>query len=176
MGSMIHLPSASEEIYNMKALPARCPLPSNGVSSVGRSVRLKLHFSRTAHGDFAWYHRRFAREDAKLTCSRRRANSPEHVLCMIAQRKLRRWPLRPCPRAQASRQEPWITSSRSDLGTSQSSLASWSSTPRFHPLSGLFGPPGKRTYLMHTHRDIYIHLRSLSLSISPSSFLCWLQP
>src|SRR5580692_8711959 len=57
--------------YRVKLLP-ELELP--------RSVLHHLLAIRSSHGDFSWYHRKFAHEDAKLTCSCGRIKNPEHLV------------------------------------------------------------------------------------------------
>ena len=61
--------------------------------------RLTLHHLlalRSSHGDFSWYHRKFAHDDAKLTCSCGQPKTPEHLLrCRKTRTAFRFWPQRP---------------------------------------------------------------------------------
>jgi ribonuclease HI len=53
---------------------------------------------RSKHGDFAWYHKKFSHDDAKLECSCGRAKTPEHIVfCRktTAAAIFRKWPQRP---------------------------------------------------------------------------------
>jgi len=51
---------------------------------------------RTAHGDFAWYHRKFQHDTAQLDCSCGRPKTPTHlVLCRKTRTRFRHWPERP---------------------------------------------------------------------------------
>ncbi|RAL63336.1 hypothetical protein DID88_003761 [Monilinia fructigena] len=61
-----------------------------------RTLLHRLLAARTAHGDFAQYHRRFGHTDAELNCLCGYAKTPEHlVFCEISQRKLHAWPAKP---------------------------------------------------------------------------------
>ncbi|RAL58476.1 hypothetical protein DID88_005180 [Monilinia fructigena] len=64
-----------------------------------RLPRTSLHrllAARTAHGDFAQYHRRFGHSDAELNCLCGYKKTPEHfVFCEISQRKFHAWPEKP---------------------------------------------------------------------------------
>ncbi|RAL66825.1 hypothetical protein DID88_007608 [Monilinia fructigena] len=61
-----------------------------------RTLLHRLLAARTAHGDFAQYHRRFGHTDAELNCLCGYAKTPEHlVFCEISQRKV------PCLAGQA---------------------------------------------------------------------------
>ncbi|RAL58458.1 hypothetical protein DID88_005162 [Monilinia fructigena] len=61
-----------------------------------RTLLHRLLAARTAHGDFAQYHRRFGHTDAELNCLRGYAKTPEHlVFCEISQRKFHAWPAKP---------------------------------------------------------------------------------
>jgi hypothetical protein len=70
-----------------------------------RATLARLLSIRSMHGDFAWYHRKFNHNDAKLTCSCGRDKTPEHLaLCRKTLGAFGQWPLRP----------PLPPSSRSD--------------------------------------------------------------
>ncbi|RAL58276.1 hypothetical protein DID88_002231 [Monilinia fructigena] len=61
-----------------------------------RTLLHRLLAARTAHGDFAQYHRRFGHTDAELNCLCGYAKTPEHlVFCEISQRKFHAWPAKP---------------------------------------------------------------------------------
>ncbi|RAL59500.1 hypothetical protein DID88_006613 [Monilinia fructigena] len=61
-----------------------------------RTVLHRLLATRTAHGDFAQYHRRFGHTEAELTCLCGFEKAPDHlVFCEISQRKFHAWPARP---------------------------------------------------------------------------------
>ncbi|RAL63708.1 hypothetical protein DID88_003355 [Monilinia fructigena] len=61
-----------------------------------RTVLHRLLATRTAHGDFAQYHRRFGHTEAELTCLCGFEKAPNHlVFCEISQRKFHAWPARP---------------------------------------------------------------------------------
>ena len=73
--------------YKVKA-PPELDLP--------RATLHRLLAIRSAHGDFAWYHTKFAHDDAELRCSCKRLKTPEHlVFCRKSVRKFRYWPNRP---------------------------------------------------------------------------------
>ena len=73
--------------YQVKPLP-ELELP--------RSTLHRLLAIRSSHGDFSWYHRKFAHEDAKLTCSCGRAKDPEHIVrCRKTARYFHKWPQKP---------------------------------------------------------------------------------
>ena len=73
--------------YRVKPLP-ELELP--------RSTLHRLLAIRSSHGDFAWYHRKFAHDDAKLTCSCGRIKDPEHLVrCCNTARLFRLWPQKP---------------------------------------------------------------------------------
>jgi len=75
--------------YAVRA-PAELDLP--------RSTLHRLLAIRSSHGDFSWYHRKFAHEDAKLECSCGRDKSPTHIIhCRKAQRTWGHWPSDPPP-------------------------------------------------------------------------------
>ena len=67
--------------------------------SLHRPILAKLLATRTKHGDYAWYHKKFKHEDASLTCACGRDKSPEHIVhCRRSRRLFLQWPLRPlCP-------------------------------------------------------------------------------
>lgn len=48
---------------------------------------------RTTHGDFAWYHKKFRHEDAKLNCSCGHAKTADHLVrCPKVHRSFAKWP------------------------------------------------------------------------------------
>lgn len=50
---------------------------------------------RSSHGDFSWYHTKFAHEDAKLLCSCGHKKTPEHIVhCRktTTASQFRKWP------------------------------------------------------------------------------------
>lgn len=48
---------------------------------------------RTGHGDFAWYHRKYHHEDAKMECSCGHQKTPEHLVhCHKTRRHFAEWP------------------------------------------------------------------------------------
>lgn len=64
--------------------------------SLPRNVLQRLIALRTTHGDFAWYHRKFRHDDAKLDCACGMAKSPAHLVhCSRTQRLFAQWPARP---------------------------------------------------------------------------------
>jgi hypothetical protein len=61
-----------------------------------RATLARLLSIRSMNGDFAWYHRKFHRDDANLTCSCGRDKTPEHLaLCRRTLEAFSRWPIRP---------------------------------------------------------------------------------
>jgi hypothetical protein len=69
------------------------PLPELDLK---RSTLHRLLAIRTAHGDFCWYHQKFAHGDAKLTCSCGHLKDPEHLVrCRKVARTFSRWPQPP---------------------------------------------------------------------------------
>ncbi|RYP45714.1 hypothetical protein DL768_007978 [Monosporascus sp. mg162] len=74
----------------------RCP------AALAALTRPALHHYlaiRTGHGDFAWYHRKFRHDDAKLHCSCGREKDPEYLVrCRKAQASFDLWPHRPTRR------------------------------------------------------------------------------
>ncbi|RAL67847.1 hypothetical protein DID88_008573 [Monilinia fructigena] len=61
-----------------------------------RTVLHRLLATRTAHGDFAQYHRGFGHTEAELTCLCGFEKAPDYlVFCEISQRKFHAWPARP---------------------------------------------------------------------------------
>jgi hypothetical protein len=75
--------------YEVKPLP-ELDLP--------RATLHRLLAIRLSHGDFSWYHRKFAHEDAKLLCSCGRPKTPEHIVrCRktTTAAKFQHWPQRP---------------------------------------------------------------------------------
>jgi len=80
--------------YRHWALPYNTRAPKE--LEIPRATLHRLLAARTAHGDFAWYHRKFNHPDAKVTCSCGKDKSPEHlVLCRKAKKKFKHWPARP---------------------------------------------------------------------------------
>ena len=77
------------------------PLPE---LDLPRPTLHRLLALRTAHGDFSWYHRKFAHDDAKLDCACGRAKTADHLVhCRKTKRRFRLWPqpssqtTLPCP-------------------------------------------------------------------------------
>ena len=67
------------------------PLPELDLT---RATLHRLLAIRSSHGDFSWYHRKFAHDDAKLTCSCGVTKAPEHLVhCRKTTRLFSRWPL-----------------------------------------------------------------------------------
>lgn len=61
-----------------------------------RQTLHRLLALRSSHGDFAWYHKKFQHEDAKLTCSCGRSKTPDHLVhCAKTQRHFGAWPDKP---------------------------------------------------------------------------------
>ena len=63
-----------------------------------RATLHRLLAIRSSHGDFSWYHTKFAHEDAQLLCSCGRHKTPEHIVhCRktTTASKFRQWPQRP---------------------------------------------------------------------------------
>ena len=78
--------------------------PSSGITpelkGLNRRTFGALIAARSGHGDFALYHRRFAHEDALMTCSCGEEKSPDHFFhCRIGRNRarLRGGPRHPCP-------------------------------------------------------------------------------
>ena len=64
--------------------------------SLPRTTLQRLMAIRSNHGDFAWYHRRFKHEDARLECSCGQPRNPLHLVrCRKARNKFAHWPERP---------------------------------------------------------------------------------
>ena len=64
--------------------------------SLSRRILAKLLSTRTMHGDYAWYHKKFKHEDAILTCACGKEKVPSHlVYCLRVQRRFASWPQRP---------------------------------------------------------------------------------
>jgi ribonuclease HI len=60
---------------------------------LSREMLHRFLATRTGHGDFAWYHRRFNHGDAELRCECGAAKAPDHfVHCPRARARSRRWP------------------------------------------------------------------------------------
>ena len=75
--------------YKVKPLP-ELDLP--------RATLHRLLSIRSSHGDFSWYHTKFAHEDAQRLCSCGRHKTPEHIVhCKktTTATKFRLWPQRP---------------------------------------------------------------------------------
>ena len=73
--------------YDTKA-PPELALP--------RHILQRLIAIRTNHGDFAWYHKKFCHEDAKLECSCGMDKTPDHIVhCRRTRRLFGQWPNRP---------------------------------------------------------------------------------
>ena len=61
-----------------------------------RHILQRLIAIRTTHGDFAWYHRKFHHEEAKLECSCGKAKTPDYIVhCKYTTRLFAQWPKRP---------------------------------------------------------------------------------
>lgn len=76
-------------IYQVKPLP-ELDLP--------RMTLHRLLAIRSSHGDFSWYHTKFAHEDAQLLCSCGRPKTPDHIIhCRktTTPSQFRYWPQRP---------------------------------------------------------------------------------
>ena len=70
--------------YDTKA-PSELTLP--------RHTLQRLLAIRSSHGDFAWYHKKFCHEDAKLQCSCGLDKTPDHMVhCRRARRLFAQWP------------------------------------------------------------------------------------
>jgi ribonuclease HI len=73
--------------YKVK-LPPELDLP--------RPVLHRYLAIRSGHGDFSWYHKKFAHSDAKLTCSCGHAKDPRHLVrCQKTIRLFGQWPQKP---------------------------------------------------------------------------------
>ena len=73
--------------YDTKA-PPELTLP--------RPTLQRLLAIRSSHGDFAWYHKKFCHEDAKLECSCGMDKTPDHMVhCRRTKRLFAQWPRRP---------------------------------------------------------------------------------
>jgi len=74
--------------YTSTAAPAELGL--------SRRILAKLLSTRTMHGDYAWYHKKFRHEDATLTCACGKEKAPSHLVhCPRAHRRFASWPQRP---------------------------------------------------------------------------------
>ena len=64
--------------------------------NLSRRVLTKFLATRTMHGDFAWYHRKYKHDDAELLCSYGKDKSPDHLIhCPRMRRWFLQWPARP---------------------------------------------------------------------------------
>ena len=64
--------------------------------SLPRHILQRLIAIRTTHGDFAWYHRKFHHEEAKLECGCGMDKTPDHIIhCRRTTRLFSKWPNRP---------------------------------------------------------------------------------
>jgi len=69
------------------------PLPE---LDLPRATLHRLLALRSSHGDFSWYHMKFAHNDAKLDCSCGRKKTPTHLVhCRKTARLFGQWPVRP---------------------------------------------------------------------------------
>ena len=71
------------------------PLPE---LDLPRTTLHRLLAIRSSHGDFSWYHTKFAHEDAQLLCSCGRPKTPDHIVhCRKTTTpfQFRYWPQRP---------------------------------------------------------------------------------
>jgi len=61
-----------------------------------RNTLHRLLAIRSSHGDFTWYHRKFAHADANLQCTCGRSKSPLHIVhCRKTVRQFDKWPKKP---------------------------------------------------------------------------------
>src|SRR6184192_700709 len=87
--------------------------PSSAVPAelgLSRRILAKLLSTRTMHGDYAWYHKKFKHEDAILTyaCGKKKASS-HLVHYPKAQRRFASWPQRPStPPANACKGQEYL--------------------------------------------------------------------
>lgn len=80
--------------YNQWDLPYSTTAPAE--LSLSRRALAKLLSTRTMHGDYAWYHKKFKHEDADLNCACGKEKSPSHIVhCPRARRRFASWPHRP---------------------------------------------------------------------------------
>ena len=64
--------------------------------SLPRAQLHRLLAIRSAHGDFAWYHRKFCHDEATLFCTCGRAKAPDHLVrCRKTVQMFRNWPGKP---------------------------------------------------------------------------------